>query len=82
MSDLPRSERPPATVHEPSRGWHSKTTVIAALSVVAIFAHLALRFAFRASVTTVQIPLLIILAIAVLATMGIFFEFDFLRFVI
>lgn len=61
-------------MHEPSRGWHSKTTVIAALSVVAILAHLALRFAFRASATTVQIPLLIILAIG-----GVPLLYDLLR---
>ena len=74
MSELPRSERAAATVHKPSRGWHSKTTVIAALSVVAILAHFALRFAFRGSVTTVQSPLLIILAIG-----GVPLLFDLLR---
>src|SRR6187402_3694654 len=46
-----------------SRPWHRKTTVIAALSVVAILAHLALRFGFRATPTTSQIPLLLTLAI-------------------
>jgi len=46
-----------------SRPWHRKTTVIAALSVVAILVHLALRFGFRASPATSQIPLLITLAI-------------------
>lgn len=42
---------------------HGKTTVIAVLSVAAIFAHLALRFAFRTPPATSQIPLLITLAI-------------------
>ena len=46
-----------------SRPWHRKTTVIAALSVAAILAHLALRFGFRATPTTSQIPLLITLTI-------------------
>lgn len=46
-----------------SRPWHRKTTVVAALSVVAILVHLALRFGSRASPTTSQIPLLITLAI-------------------
>jgi len=46
-----------------SRPWHRKTTVIAALSVAAFLAHLALRFGFRATPTTSQIPLLITLAI-------------------
>ncbi len=51
------------TGQKPSRPWHRKTTVIAALSVAAILAHLALRFGFRATPTTSQIPLLITLAI-------------------
>jgi heavy metal translocating P-type ATPase len=46
-----------------SRPWHRKTTVIAALSVAAILGHLALRFGFRATPTTAQIPLLVTLAI-------------------
>src|SRR6186713_247825 len=46
-----------------SRPWRRKTTVIAALCVAAILAHLALRFAFRATPTTSQIPLLLTLAI-------------------
>jgi hypothetical protein len=50
------------TEQTPSRPWHRKTTVIAALSVAAILAHLALRFGFRATPTTSQIPLLITLA--------------------
>ena len=51
------------TEQKPSRPWHRKTTVIAALSVAAILAHLALRFGFRATPTISQIPLLITLAI-------------------
>jgi len=46
-----------------SRPWRRKTTVIAALSVAAILAHLALRFGFRASPATAQIPLLVTPAI-------------------
>src|SRR6187402_72657 len=57
-----------------SRPWHRKTTVIAALSVVAILVHLALRFGFRASPTTFQIPLLITLAIG-----GVPLLYDLLR---
>jgi hypothetical protein len=47
--------------HTPSPPWHRRTTVIAALSVAAIVAHLALRFGFLATPTTSQIPLLITL---------------------
>ena len=57
-----------------SRPWHRQTTVIAALSVVAIFVHLALRFGFRASPATSQIPLLITLAIG-----GVPLLYDLLR---
>jgi cation transport ATPase len=51
------------TEQKPSRPWHRKTTVIAALSVAAIVTHLALRFSFRTSPATAQIPLLVTLAI-------------------
>ena len=51
------------TQQKASRPWHRKTTVIAALSVAAILAHLALRFGFHTTPTTSQIPLLITLAI-------------------
>ena len=57
-----------------SRPWHRQTTVIAALSVVAIVAHLVLRFGFRASPTTSQIPLLLTLAIG-----GVPLVYDLLR---
>ena len=46
-----------------SHPWLRQTTVIAALSVAAILAHLVLRFGFRASPATSQIPLLATLAI-------------------
>ncbi len=62
------------TEQKPSRPWHRKTTVIAALSVAAIVAHLALRFGFRATPTSSQIPLLITLAIG-----GVPLIYDLLR---
>jgi heavy metal translocating P-type ATPase len=46
-----------------SRPWHRKTTVIAALSVAAILAHLVLRFGFHATRPTHQIPLLVTLVV-------------------
>jgi P-type E1-E2 ATPase len=73
-SDLPRRERPADTEQTPSLLWHRKTTVIAALSVAAILAHLALRFVFRATPSTVQTPLLITLAIG-----GVPLLYDLLR---
>jgi heavy metal translocating P-type ATPase len=54
--------------------WLRKTTIIAALSVAAIVAHLALRFGVRASPATSQIPLLVALAIG-----GVPLLFDLLR---
>ena len=62
------------TEQTPSRPWHRKTTVIAALSVAAIVAHLALRFGFRASPASSQIPLLVTLAIG-----GVPLLYDLLR---
>src|SRR6476646_7642486 len=62
------------TQQKPSRPWHRKTTVIAALSVAAILAHLALRFGFHTTPTTSQIPLLITLAIG-----GVPLLYDLLR---
>jgi heavy metal translocating P-type ATPase len=47
----------------PPPAWRRKTTVIAALSVAAILAHLVLRYGFRASPASARIPLLVILAI-------------------
>ena len=52
-----------STGQAPPRPWQRKSTVIAALSIAAILAHLALRFGFRAAPSTAQIPLLITLAI-------------------
>jgi heavy metal translocating P-type ATPase len=52
-----------ATAPTASRPWHRTTTVIAALSIAAILAHLVLRFAVRATPIVVQMPLLITLAI-------------------
>src|SRR5207342_282011 len=62
------------TEQKPSRPWHRKTTVIAALSVAAILAHLALRFGFHTTPTASQIPLLITLAIG-----GVPLLYDLLR---
>ena len=42
----------------PSGLWHRKTLIIAALAIVAIILHLVLRFGFRATPVTFQIPLL------------------------
>ena len=53
--------------HQPPHGWmresldalrHRKSTVIAALCLLAIFAHLMLRFAFQVSPSAYQLPLL------------------------
>jgi len=54
--------------------WLRQTTVIAALSVAAILAHLVLRFGFRASPASAQIPLLVTLAIG-----GVPLLYDLLR---
>lgn len=58
----------------PSTLWQSKTTIIAAFSIVAILAHLVLRFAFRATPGTYQIPLL-----AALLLGGLPLLYDLLR---
>ena len=62
------------TEQAPSRPWHRKTTVIAALSVAAILVHLALRFGVRTAPSTSQIPLLIALAVG-----GVPLLYDLLR---
>src|ERR1017187_259234 len=49
--------------YSPSSLWRRKTTVIAALSIMAILVHLMLRLGFRTAPGTYQIPLLAILAI-------------------
>ena len=54
--------------------WHRKTTVIAALSIVAILSHLVLRFGFHATPSTYQIPLL-----ATLVLGGLPLLYDLLR---
>ena len=53
------------SINQPTRPWYSpanlwqrKTTVIAAFSVVAILAHLVLRFGFHSTLETYHIPLL------------------------
>src|SRR6478609_76843 len=51
------------TRQKPSRPWHRKTTVIAALSVAAIVVHLVFRFGFHTTPGTYQIPLLAVLAV-------------------
>jgi len=43
--------------------WHHKTAIIAALSIGAILLHLTLRFGFRTTSLTYDIPLLVTLAI-------------------
>ena len=59
------SQEPPPgrSWNSPSGLWHRKTTVIAALSIVAILSHLVLRFGFHTTPRTYQIPLLITLAL-------------------
>jgi hypothetical protein len=57
VSSLTDTEQPP------SRPLPRTTTAIAALFVATILAHLALRFAVRATPIIVQIPLLVTLAI-------------------
>ena len=53
------SQNPPGqSPNSPSGLWHRKTTVIAALSIVAILLHLVLRFGFHTTPGTYQIPLL------------------------
>lgn len=54
--------------------WRRKTTVIAVIAVVAIPAHLLLRFAFHTSPSAYQIPLL-----ATLALGGIPLVYDLLK---
>ena len=58
----------------PSGFWRRKTTVIAALSIMAILLHLALRFGFHATPRACRIPLL-----ATLALGGLPLLYDLLR---
>ena len=69
------SEPPPGrSWYSPSGLWHRKTTVIAALSIVAILLHLVLRFGFHTTPGTYQIPLL-----ATLVLGGLPLLYDLLR---
>ena len=71
LSQEPQSGR---SWNSPSDLWHRKTTVIAALSIVAIILHLVLRFGFHATPSTYQIPLL-----ATLTLGGLPLLYDLLR---
>jgi heavy metal translocating P-type ATPase len=73
--------RPKLSQDSPGRSWNSpaglwyrKTTVIAALSIVAIVVHVVFRFGFHTNPGTAQIPLL-----AVLALGGLPLLYDLLR---
>jgi heavy metal translocating P-type ATPase len=70
------SQEPPPgrSWNSPSALWRRKTTVIAALSIVAILLHLVLRFGFHTTPGTCQIPLL-----ATLALGGLPLLYDLLR---
>ena len=71
----PGQEPPPGrSWNSPSGLWHRKTTVIAALSIVAILVHLVLRFGFHTTPGTYQIPLL-----ATLVLGGLPLLYDLLR---
>ena len=48
--------------YSPTRLWQRKTTIIAALSLLAILLHLVLRFGFRSTAAVSNLPLLVILA--------------------
>ena len=72
MTDHEPKMTDPKPRHQPPHGWlweslsaiwHRKTTVIAALCVLAILLHLVLRFAFQAGPAAYQIPLLATLAL-------------------
>jgi len=72
MTDHEPKMTDPKPRHQPPHGWlweslsaiwHRKTTVIAALSVLAILVHLMLRFAFQVSPAAYQLPLLATLAL-------------------
>ena len=70
------SQEPPPgrSWDSPSDLWHRKTTVIAALSIVAILLHLVLRFGFHTAPGTYQISLL-----ATLVLGGLPLLYDLLR---
>jgi len=70
-----RQEPPPSrSWYSPAGLWRRKTTVIAALSIVAILLHLMLRFGFHTPPGTYQIPLL-----ATLVLGGLPLLYDLLR---
>ena len=58
----------------PASLWRRKTTVIAGLSIAAILLHVALRFGFRTTPATYQMPLLLTLALG-----GLPLLYDLLR---
>ena len=69
------SQAPPNPAwYSPSGLWHRKTTVIAALSIAGILAHLLLRFGFSATPGAYRIPLLAVLVIG-----GLPLLYDLLR---
>jgi heavy metal translocating P-type ATPase len=70
LDQEPRSQ----SWNSPSGPWLRKTTVIAALSITAILLHLVLRFGFRTTAGTYQIPLLVTLALG-----GLPLLYDLLR---
>ena len=72
---LKLSQEPPGgSWTSPTGLWHRKTTVIAALSIVAIVVHVVFRFGFHTTPGAYQIPLL-----AVLALGGLPLLYDLLR---
>jgi hypothetical protein len=71
---LSQEAAPGRSWNSPSGLWHRKTTIIAALSIVAILLHLVLRFGFHTTRGTYQIPLL-----ATLALGGLPLLYDLLR---
>ncbi len=72
--NLSQEPEPARSWNSVSGLWHRKTTVIAALSILAIILHLALRFGFHATPSSYQIPLL-----ATLALGGLPLFYDLLR---
>ena len=71
---LSQEPAPGRSWNSPAGPWHRKTTVIAALSIVAILLHLVLRFGIHTTPGTYQIPLL-----ATLTLGGLPLLYDLLR---
>ena len=65
---------PARTWYLPARLWHRKSTIIAALSMVAIGLHLVFRFGFRTAPDHYQLPLLVTLVLG-----GLPLLYDLLR---